>query len=545
MKICSISRHVGAALKDMGHEVLCFWPQQPVFDLKAALDEQSFTPELIFQEESLGTRVLLQGLQHYACPKVFWSLDTHLNLHWQSHYFRLFDGVLTPHESILQKNLRPPHPPFARMAMFGQNRPWKPFSERRHDVAFVGRITEHRPARRWLAEFLEENFRAAIAQELAFPKMLDLYCDSRLAPNESLLGEVNFRLLEAASCGCLVLSQEVGPDQDALFAHGREIETYAHVLELKALLEHYAARPDLAERLGRAAWERVQREHLARHRAQSVLDFAAGLAPSHARGHAETAYTLARAHLQRAGMVAAPWQELAQALGALPPSPEALSARMTLLTENGQKDAALGLLYRVLSEGLFPADLDVNLTGSLAGLFLDDWSLSKQFWYRHTTKSGANRAVALKSPANLCLLWAKELVSAERLGSQGFPYDPSAHLPKCAVECLYLARRLDPEDLETTRRLAALCSTLRGSDYIRLGHLSHLALHAPEDWRTGLQLAMTNLRAFRMRVGLEEALLARDSARRQGKEGSFLRTLAALDPKGCVLAALRGGEPPA
>jgi len=46
-------------------------------------------------------------------------------------------------------------------------------------------------------------------------------------------------------------------------------------------------------------------------------------------------------------------------------------------------------------------------------------------------------------------------------------------------------------------------------------------------------------------VGLEEALLARDSARRQGKEGSFLRTLAALDPKGCVLAALRGGEPPA
>jgi hypothetical protein len=532
--------HIGAALKDMGHEVLCLWPQQPLFDLKAALDEQAFTPELIFQEEGLGARVLLQGLQHYACPKVFWSLDTHLNLFWQSHYYRLFDGVLTPHESILQKHLRPPHPPFARMAMFGQDRPWRPFSKRRHEVAFVGRITEHRPVRRWLAEFLEENSQATIAQELPFPKMLDLYCDSRLAPNESLLGEVNFRLLEAASCGCLVLSQEVGPDQDALFANGQEIESYAHVLELKELLDHYSARPDLAERLGRAAWERVQREHLARHRAQCLLDFAAGLAPPHAKGQdAETACTLARAHLQRAGMHAVPWQELAQALGKLPPSPEALSARMTLLTENGQKDAALGLLYRILSEGLHLRDLDVNLTGSLTGLFLDDWSLSKQFWYRHTTKSGANRAVALKNPANLCLLWAKELVSAERLGSQGFPYDPTAHLPKAAVECLYLARRLDPEDLEITRRLAALTSTLRGSDYIRLGHLSHLALYAPEDWRTGLQLAMTNLRAFRLRVGLEEALLARDSARRQGKEESFLRTLSALDPKGYVLAALK------
>jgi hypothetical protein len=540
MKICSISRHVGAALKDMGHDVLCLWPQQPVFDLKAALDEQAFAPELIFQEESLGTRALLQGLQHYACPKVFWSLDTHLNLHWQSHYFRLFDGVLTPHESILHKDLRPPHPPFARMAMFGQDRPWKPFSQRRHGVAFVGRITEHRPVRRWLAEFLEECFRASIAQELPFPTMLDLYCDSRLAPNESLLGEVNFRLLEAASCGCLVLSQEVGPDQDALFASGQEIETYAHVLELKELLSHYSARPDLAERLGRAAWERVQREHLARHRAQSLLHFAAGLAPTQVKGQdAETAHTLAFAHMQRAGMIAAPWRELAQALGKLPPSPEALAARMTLLTENGQKDAALGLLYRILSEGLYPTELEVNLTGSLAGLLLDDWSLSKQFWYRHTTKGGANRAVALRSPANLCLLWARELASAERLGSQGFPYDPSAHVPKCAVECLYLARRLDPEDLETTRRLAALTSTLRGGDYIRLGHLSHLALHAPEDWRTGLQLAMTNLRAFRLRVGLEEALLARNSARRQGKEESFLRALSALDPKGFVLAALK------
>lgn len=541
MKICSISKHVGSALKDMGHEVLCFWPQRPLFDLQAALSEAAFTPDLIFQEESLGQRVILQGLRHFSCPKVFWSLDTHLNLFWQSHYFRLFDGVLSPHESILQKNLRPPHPPFARMAMFGQKRPWKPYAKRQHDVAFVGRITEHRPLRRWLAEFLEANAKAKIAQELLFPEMLDLYCDARLAPNESLLAEVNFRLLEAASCGCLVLSQEVGPDQDALFTVGKEIETYAHVLELKALLDHYCAHPDQAERLGRAAWERVRREHLVQHRAQQLLDFASGLPPSQALGHdAEPAHWLTLAHLQRAGMVVIPWQNLTQALGKLPPTPEVLAARITLLTENGQKDAALTLLYRILSEGLHPAELELNETGSLAGLLLDDWSLAKQFWYRHTTKSGSNRAVALKSPANLCLLWARELVGAEKLGSSGFPYNPGAHLPKAAVECLYLAQRLDPDDLEITRRLAALTSTLRGHDYIRLGHLSHLALHAPDDWRTGLQLGMTNLRAFRPRVGLEELALARDHARLQGKEGSFLRTLAALDPKGYVLAALKG-----
>ena len=54
MKICSISMRVGAALKDLGHEVQSFWPREPLFDLQAALAERSFAPELIIQEENLG-----------------------------------------------------------------------------------------------------------------------------------------------------------------------------------------------------------------------------------------------------------------------------------------------------------------------------------------------------------------------------------------------------------------------------------------------------------------------------------------------------------
>lgn len=545
MKICSISMRVGAALQDLGHEVQCFWPREPLFDLRAALAERFFSPDLIFQEESLGQRVVLQGLEHFACPKVFWSVDTHVNLFWQEQYFRLFTGVLTPHLSILQNALRPPHPPYARLAMFGADRPFRPFSERRHDVGFVGRMTQHRPLRRWLAEFLEAHSKARLAQDISFVDMFELYSDCRLAPNESLLSEVNFRLLEAASCGCLVLSQNVGPDQDALFASGAEIETYAHVLELKVLLDHYTARPELAERLGRAAWERVQREHLVRHRCQSILDFSAGLCPARPQpDEVQAASWLTLAQLRRAGMFTMPVEDLAQALGRLQPTPEAVSALVTLLAEAGRKDAALAMLYRLLAEKAHTDQLDVNLAGSLAGIFLDDWSLAKQFWYRHTAAKPSGGA-QVRDPARLCLLWARELVAAGRLGSSGFPYDPCAHLPRAAVECLYLAQRLDPEDLETTRRLAALTSTLPGHDFIQLGHLSHLALHSPKDWRTSLQLGLTNLRAFRLELGLEEILLARDSAQGQGKAESFLRMLGTLDPKGLVLAALEQHPKPA
>jgi len=541
MKICAISIRVGPTLQSMGHEVVNLWPRETLFDLEAALAERSFAPDLIFQEESLGPRIILGGLNRFSCPKIFWSLDTHLNWHWQQFYCRLFDGVLTPHMNILQKQPHPPGQVLGRMAMFGADRPWRPFAERGRDLGFVGRVTESRPVRRWLVQFLTERYGAEIAQDLTFPEMLDFYCATRLAPNEALLSEVNFRLVEAASCGCLVFSQDVGPDQDVLFARGREIETYVHVLELEALLDHYLARPDEAERLGRAAWERVQREHLVAHRCASMLDFAARLVPAAARGaEAEAAYWLSLTHLQRAGMFAATAEGLGKALAQLPQTADVLAARLALLAESGAKDAALALAYQILGEGAHADQLDVNLAGSMAGIFLEDWNAARQFWRRHEAASSRNPAPPPDGPSRLCLLWAKALTTAERFGSAGFPFDPAARLPRAAVECLYLAQRLDPDDIEITRRLAAQTASLRGHDFTRLGHLSTLALHRPTDWRTGLQLGMAGLKTYRREAGLEEIVGALAQAQAQGKTEGFFSTLSALDPKGGVLAALRG-----
>jgi hypothetical protein len=539
MKICAISPLMGPAFEQLGHEVVNFWPRETLFDLKAALAERSFVPDLIFQQENLGPRVILSGLPRFSCPKIFWSLDTHLNLFWQRFYFRLFDGVLTPHMSILQNNPRAPHPALGRLAMFGARRPWRPFAERARDVGFVGRVTEERPLRKWLAQFLAERHQVLAVQDLSVAEMLDFYADTRLAPNEAMLAEVNFRLVEAASCGCLVLSQDVGPDQDALFARGREIETYGHVLELQELLEHYRARPEEAERLGRAAWERVQREHLPVHRSGAVLDFAAGLSAAAARGApAEIAYWLTLAHLQRGGMFAAMAEGLGRALAQLPPTPEVLAARMTLAVESGPKDAGLSFLCRILAEDAHPDQLDVNLAGSMGGIFLDDWNVARRFWLRHAAKNVLNGEPLPASPAQLCQLWAKALTVAGRVGSAGFPFDPAARLPQAAVECLHLAQRLAPGDLTVTRRLLALTSTLRGHDFVRLGYLSHLALFSPKDWRTGLHLGMTSLKTYRLEAGLEEITQALENAVAQGKTDGFRATLSALDPKGLVRAVL-------
>ncbi len=550
----------------MGHEVVDLWPDAPLFDLAAELDRRDFAPELILQEERLGRRVTLLGLSRFSCPKLYWSLDTHLNLFWQRFYLRLFDGVLTPHLSLLERRADMP-PAVGRMAMFAQPRPFVPFALRRIPVGLVARLTPQRPARRWLAEMLAGRFGAVVAQDLSFADMLDRYADTRLAPNESLLGEVNFRLMETAGCGCLVLSPDVGPDQDALFEPGREIATYSHGLELAALIDHYLARPEEAERMGRAAWERVQRSHLPRRRAERALEFAATLGCGAARGvDAETALLLALCEMWRGGVTEANPRALVATLERLPATPEIVAERLILLVEaglaNGEADggeAARIFLRELLAGAVFAGDLDVDLTGSMAGVLLDDFGLARAFWLRRVMaarhdqsgpagqlgrgglgrQAGGPRPSPPGDPARLCRWWAGELAAAGRIGSDGFPFDPASRLPRSAMECLHLALRLDPEDSEAARRLDALAATLPGRDYLRLSLLSTLTLRGPEDWRAGLGLGLAGLKCCRLDAGLADIARAAELARTQGRAASFARALAARDPRGVVAAALR------
>ncbi len=532
----------------MGHETVVLWPTDgSILDLERELGERNFVPDLIFQEEFLGPRVLLKELESFDCLKIFWSVDTHLNLFWQKQYGRLFDGIMTPHISFLsEKSGLFPHA--ARLARFGNKIPWRPFAERDVPVAFVGRINEYRPTRKWLADFLAENYPTELHSDIAFNEMFNLYQRTRLAPNEAIMAEVNFRLMETASCGCLTLSQEVGPDQDVLFAPGREIETFSHILELKALLDHYMDRPEEAERKAHAAWERVQREHLPRHRAEAVLDFAAGLSCSAEKSQeARTAFTLSLYRLRRAGRLSVPLETMASKLAELPPTAEVLSALLRLHVEEGNREKAAGLAALILTQGLHSGEMTLNLTGSMAGLHLENWDLAKEFWYRHQRALGtaARTATPVKpeDPLRLCLLWCAELRRAGISVEPGDTFEPGIHLPATAMDCVLLARPLGLPELEVARLADAVLAQCKGFEYMRLGYLSDLSLRRREDWRTGLSLGLVNLRTFRLEEGLEEILLARETAVSQGREKAFHRALAGMDETGYIQVALRHVAP--
>ncbi len=540
MRICSLSSSLANTFKSMGHEVLALESakENTLLDLPSVLSKHDFVPDLVFQEEFLGNRVILQGLEQLDCPKIFWSLDTHLNLFWQAHYFRLFDGIMTPHAEMLrQSGLQ--CPPFARLARFGYELPWRPHAQRPYKVAFVGRQTEHRPLRLALVDFLKEQYEAAIFSDIPFPQMLEQYMQSCLAPNEAIAAEVNFRLMETASCGCLVFSQNIGPDQDVLFTPGMEIQTYEDITELRELMDHFIARPDLAERKARAAWERIRAEHLASHRAQAVLDFAAGLSASAAKGDAaRSALWLTLWAMRKGGRNSMPLPRLENALQQLPVTPDVLAAMLDIKIALKDSNGFLEIAAALLATENLASDIRCNLAGSLGALLLDAWSLAKQFWYRQTRSDRQQSRRRPENPAELCLLWAVELQRMGLFHQPGLGYSPGRHTPGSALECLELALRYDSDNQKVLRKLEEVHSQIKGNDFFRMGYLSLLSLGSPYNWRTGLTLGLLNLRTFRLQQGLEELTLAHTQALQQGREKSFYRTLARMDQRGYIKNAL-------
>lgn len=87
--------------------------------------------------------------------------------------------------------------------------------------------------------------------------------------------------------------------------------------------------------------------------------------------------------------------------------------------------------------------------------------------------------------------------------------------------------------------MARILSRDTGWDGLRLKALSYLGLRERRNWHLGLELGLTNCRAFRVRQGLEEIAAARDEALRQGQEGRFLKMLAARDESGRIRAMLQ------
>lgn len=539
--ICLIDamRPLTDGFRELGYTVLpVATGKAPFFDLENHLAKNDFAPDLVIQAESLAARTMVTGLSGLDCPTMFWAVDPHLNADWHDAYARLFDVTCSTQKAWIPRLRRRGAADVRWLPMFGHVAEWADMGDRTHDVAFVGRVSAQRPARKWMVEYLEEKgrgFDMAIEDNLTYADMLGLYRDSRIIPNESILGEVNFRLFEGASSGCLVLSQDLGEEQELLFERGREFDTYDHISELDAKLANYLANPRMVQAMGMAARERVLAEHLPVHRAERMVEYAQEAGRNRATGEDETKWmALAMAGLWEAGKISVSVHEVLDRLGTLAPDAEVTEAVLRVEATAGMVRLMADNVQAVLGGRLHEGSFDVNLTGSMACLRLDNWDGAKGFWYRHQQTSGMRESVPPANPISLLTLWAKELKRRDRNFRAGFPYNPGTHLPGAASECLIAALQDEPEHLPTLKLLDTVLRPIMGLEQARVGYLSILTLHEREDWRLALEIALANLKSYRLESGIEELRLAHELAKNGGQESMFVRALAARDKSGLL-----------
>jgi hypothetical protein len=389
-----------------------------------------------------------------------------------------------------------------------------------------------------MVEFLEKKaapFSLAIEQKLMFKDMMELYENTKIIPNESIFGEINFRLFEAASCGCMVLSQDLGEEQEELFELGREFDTYEHIAHLDEKLTTYLKNDRLTQLMGRAAYERVQNEHLPVHRVQRIVEYAKDATKNRATGVDAVKWTtLAICAMWESRVLAIPKKDLLGRLSEVPPDADMGTATLRVQASMGATQTLTDNIKTILGNNLYADSSDLNLAGSMAALKVDHWDGAKAFWYRHLKTTNTTDPTPPKNAKELLTLWAKDLKRRGNVIRAGFPFDATQHLPATAIECLLAILFKEPEDLPSLRLLDTILRPISGLEQARVGFLSILTLHERTDWRLAFEIALANLKSYRLESGLEELKLAHEIARSQGQEAAFNRALKGRDSSGLL-----------
>ncbi|EHJ47386.1 hypothetical protein DFW101_1377 [Solidesulfovibrio carbinoliphilus subsp. oakridgensis] len=543
--VCCIHSGLGPAFERLGARVMHLSPPQGAASLPELLATLPEPPDLVLHQENLGCRLVLTDLDAAPCPTLFWALDPHLNFFWQRPYARLFSAVATTQPHLAEAFAQACPGRTAWVPWHGRARPLAPFSGRTTPLAFVGRLSRQRPRRRWFADHLA-RFGLTVRQDAFGEALAAVYDAARLGPNESIAGEINLRLFEAASSGCLPVSERQPEAVAELFVPDREALYYDDVLELDDRLRFALAHPGLTEKMGRAAHAAINARHLPEHRAESLWALAE-TATTGARGpEARAAEALTLYHLRRAGHLALPRDMVWRRLSAAPDTPEIMAARIQMGLTGGDREAVLRLAGLCLSRPELARDPVVGAACALAACRLGEVEVAKRAYVAVIGATGRRDAPRLAGERDYLLFFADTLAAAGFLAAPGMVFDPKIHLPDNAAQCLFAARDLCPGDLEIERRLEALLRRLPGTSVTRVGLLSRLTLHKPDDWSLGLELGLANLQAFRLEAGLEEIRLAGATAARQGQDARFARRLALADPAGRIRKAFaqETGTPP-
>lgn len=226
-----------------------------------------FTPDwIVFHDNSCPVSII--GLEHCTIPLALFSVDTHHHCMLHSYLADFFDVVFVAQSDYITFfQGRRAH---VEWLPLWASREIEPSDEKKHGVVFVG--TMNRDLNPERVQFFEELQKISEI-EIIQGDYAQYFPYSRVVVNQTVKGDLNFRVFESMRCGPLLLTEGSGNGLLNLFTPGEDLMVYkkGNVHEVASILDQLKRQPELVERIARSGHEKVLKHHRAEHRAQAML----------------------------------------------------------------------------------------------------------------------------------------------------------------------------------------------------------------------------------------------------------------------------------
>lgn len=262
-------------LRQLGHEVITcgFEPhlehriQCGTFHISSVLQSLTVSPDVILWHDNSMPTILVGGLESCPIPTVLYSVDTHHHHGLHSYVASLFDHVFVAQKDFL--------PSFDES---GTPTSWLPLwapriveasDEKKWTSTFVGNLNPQlNPRRVKFFEALKQRIPIHIAQG----NYWEMFPFADIVVNQTVKGDLNFRVFEAMMCGPLLLTEKTPNGLLEIFRDGEHLVTYTpdDVDEVAQKVTDLSNNPSRMREIARAGRAEVLKNHTAMSRALVV-----------------------------------------------------------------------------------------------------------------------------------------------------------------------------------------------------------------------------------------------------------------------------------
>lgn len=222
-----------------------------------------FSPDVIVWHDN-SSPIMFSGLEESPIPSLIYSVDTHHHAALHSYLYHIFEHMLIAHKDyipLLQESGCQ-----AQWLPLWASRMLEPSQEKRYQAVFVGTLNPAlNPSR---VSFFEKLSKIAPV-DVQSGDFGTIFPYSEIVINQTVKGDLNFRVFEAMISGAMLLTEESGNGLTDLFEVGQHLLTYSKddAEQAATIIAECLSQPARMRAIASAGRQEILEKHLAIHRA--------------------------------------------------------------------------------------------------------------------------------------------------------------------------------------------------------------------------------------------------------------------------------------